>query len=133
VIAPKPAETDFWLHLGANAAARDWHEGAGKPRPLPSVDPQRFLSVSPSLLPLARGIFAGHAGLEAPYSSDILSAGEQTEIRAAGYRNVAAVFGIHRFHHGAGDDASCVSAASVSATAMAFQQLLERAAAQPRP
>lgn len=41
--APKPAETDFWLHLGANLAARDWHEaGVHGLLPLPSADPQRF-------------------------------------------------------------------------------------------
>ncbi|MBO9711611.1 PA domain-containing protein [Sphingomonas sp.] len=123
-IAPDPADTRFWLHLGANVAARDWHEGTGKP--LPSIDPQRFLSVSPALLPLAREVFAGHVGLEAPYTTDILSAGELTEIIAAGYKNVAGVFGIHRYHHGPDDDARCVSATSVAATAAAFQAMVER-------
>jgi hypothetical protein len=123
---PRPAETHFWLHLGANVAARDWHEGLGQWRPLPSVDTQRFLSLSPSLLPVARDVFAGHPGLEAPYSSDELSAGELVEIIAAGYAPAAGVFGIHRYHHVAEDDARCVSAASVAATAAAFQRLVER-------
>lgn len=123
---PKPAETHFWLHLGANVAARDWHEGLGQWRALPSVDTQRYLAVSPSLLPVAHEVFAGHAGLEAPYSSDDLSAGELTEIMAAGYAPAAGVFGIHRFHHVAEDDARCVSAASVAATAAAFQMFVEK-------
>lgn len=123
---PKPAETHFWLHLGANVAARDWHEGLGQWQPLPSVDTQRFLSLSPSLLPLAREVFVGHPGLEAPYSSDKLSAGELTEIIAAGYAPAAGVFGIHRYHHVAEDDARCVSAASVATTASAFQGFIER-------
>jgi hypothetical protein len=122
---PKPTDTHFWLHLGANVAARDWHEGVGQWRPLPSVDTQRYLSLSPSLLPLAREVFAGQPGLEAPYSSDTLSAGELTEIIAAGYAPAAGVFGIHRYHHVAEDDARCVSAASVASTAAAFQRLLE--------
>lgn len=125
-IAPKPVDTHFWLHLGANVGARDWHEVAGPWRPLPSVDPQRFLSVSAALLPLAREVFAGHVGLELPYDSTVLAAGEQTEILSAGYGNVAAVFGIHRFHHVALDNARCVSATSVAATAEAFRHLLER-------
>jgi hypothetical protein len=125
-IAPKPAETHFWLHLGANVAARDWQELPGKLQPLPSVDTQRFLSVSPALVPLVRAVFAGHPGLEAPYASNVLSGGELDEIIAAGYQNVAGVFGIHRFHHVAQDDMQCVSAASVAATAAAFQQMLER-------
>jgi hypothetical protein len=123
---PKPADTHFWLHLGANVAARDWHEGVGQWRPLPSVDTQRYLSLSPSLLPLAREVFAGHPGLEAPYSSDTLSAGELTEIIAAGYAPAAGVFGIHRYHHVAEDDARCVSTASVVSTAAAFQRLIEK-------
>jgi hypothetical protein len=123
---PKPADTHFWLHLGANVAARDWHEGVGQWRPLASVDTQRYLSLSPSLLPLAREVFAGHPGLEAPYSSDTLTAGELTEIIAAGYAPAAGVFGIHRYHHVAEDDARCVSAASVATTAAAFQSLVEK-------
>jgi hypothetical protein len=123
---PRPAETHFWLHLGANVAARDWHEGVGQWRPLPSVDTQRYLSLSPSLLPLAREVFAGHPGLDAPYSTETLTAGELTEIVAAGYAPAAGVFGIHRYHHVAEDDARCVCASSVASTAAAFQRLLER-------
>jgi hypothetical protein len=124
--APKPADTHFWLHLGANLASRDWHESTGAP--LPGVDSQRYLSVTPALLPLAREIFAGHPGLEAPYSSESVSAGEQVEILAAGYATVAAVFGVHRFHHVSTDDARCVSGETVARTASAFQTLLERVA-----
>lgn len=124
-IAPAPAETRFWLHLGANVAARDWHELPGRLRPLPSVDTQRYLSVSPALLPLAREVFAGHAGLEAPWTTDEITAGELTEIIAAGYAPAAGVFGIHRYHHVAEDDARCVSATSVATAAAAFQRLVE--------
>jgi len=123
--APPPADTHFWLHLGANVASRDWHDLTGQP--LPSVDTQRFLSVSPALVPLARAVFEGHAGLEAPYTTDMLNAGELIEIVAAGYKNVAGVFGLHRYHHVAGDDARCVHAPLVASTAAAFQQLIERA------
>lgn len=123
--APRPEDTHFWLHLGANVASQDWHDLTGQV--LPGIDTQRYLSVTPALLPLARAIFAGHVGLEVPYSSETISAGEQIEILAAGYRNVAAVFGIHRYHHVAGDDARCVSAANVAKTAAAFQRLVEAA------
>lgn len=122
--APKPADTHFWLHLGANVASQDWHDLTGQV--LPGVDTQRFLSVSPALLPLARALFAGHAGFEAPYASDKLSAGEQIEILAAGYASVAAIFGLHRYHHVAGDDVRCVSAANVARAAAQFQTLVER-------
>jgi hypothetical protein len=125
--APSPRSTAFWLHLGANLASRDWHEAVGAPRPLPGTDSQRYLVVSPELLPAAREEFFSLAGLEAPYASDELSAGELTNIIEAGYGPVAGIFGVHRYHHVAEDDARCVSAADVAMTITAFQRLLERA------
>lgn len=125
--APRPQETAFWLHLGANLAARDWHVGVGPDRALPGTDSQRYLVVSPSLLPIAQTAFSGLAGLEAPYSSETLSAGELTNIIEAGYAPVAGIFGVHRLHHVAEDDERCVSADAVAATTAAFQSLLEKA------
>ncbi len=37
-VAPAPQDTAFWLHLGANLAARDWHSGVGSRRALPGTD-----------------------------------------------------------------------------------------------
>jgi hypothetical protein len=65
--------------------------------------------------------------LEAPYASDAMSAGELTNIIAAGYAPVAGIFGVHRFHHVAEDDERCISAGAVAATTAAFRRLLERA------
>ena len=126
-VAPPPEETAFWLHLGANLAARDWHEAVSGMMPLPGTDSQRYLVVSPSLLPAAREEFAGLSGLEGPYSSETLSAGELGNVIEAGYAPVAGVFGVHRFHHVAEDDARCVSGDAVSETTAAFQRLVERA------
>jgi len=127
-VAPKPAETHFWLHLGANLAARDWHEGLFGLAPLGGTDSQRYLVVSPPLLPAARRLFAGLAGLESPYPSDKLAAGELSAIIATGYASVAGVFGLHRFHHVEDDDARCVDTASVATTTAAFVKLLAEAA-----
>jgi hypothetical protein len=124
-IAPPPAATRFWLHLGANVAARDWHELPGKWAPLPSVDAQRVLSITPELLPLARKIFAGQLGYEAPVSSAVLSAGELDEVIKAGYAPAAGVFGVHRFHHVADDDARCLDAPATLAAAQGFRKLLK--------
>lgn len=128
-IAPRPDETRFWLHLGANLAARDWHEGLFGLKPIRGTDSQRYLVVSPELLPASRRLFAGLAGLESPYSSEMLSAGELTPILAAGYRSVAGIFGVHRFHHVSDDDARCVQPEAVATTIMAFRELLTEATA----
>ncbi len=123
-IAPPPAATRFWLHLGANVAARDWHETPRQPTPLPSVDSQRFLSVSPTLLPVARKVFAGQLGYEQPVSSDVLTAGELVEVIKAGYAPAAGVFGIHRYHHVAEDDERCLNPAATVLAADAFRRLV---------
>jgi hypothetical protein len=120
-VAPKPRETAFWLHLGANLAARDWHDSLGQMTPLPGADSQRYLVVSPPLLDAGRAEFAGLAGLEAPYPTDRITAGELTGIVAAGYRPVAGIFGLHRFHHVVDDDIRCLSAGLVGDTAAALR------------
>ena len=76
----------------------------------------------------ARRLFAGLAGLESPYRSDKLAAGELSAIIAAGYSPVAGAFGLHRFHHVEGDDARCIDPANVAATTAAFRKLLAEAA-----
>jgi hypothetical protein len=124
-IAPPTDKTRFWLHIGANVAARDWHELPGKWAPLPSVDAQRVLSITPALLPLARSIFAGQLGYEAPVSSAVLSAGELDEVIKAGYAPAAGVFGIHRFHHTAEDDARCLDVPATTAAAQGFRKLVK--------
>ncbi|MEH6789837.1 hypothetical protein [Parasphingorhabdus sp.] len=126
-IAPAVDQTDFWLHIGANVAARDWHSIAGV-SPLPSVDSQRYLSVSPALLPVARTLFAGQAGYEAPVSSAVLSAGELDEVIKAGYSPAAGVFGIHRYHHTADDDERCLHVQATVSAAQGFRELLKTVA-----
>jgi hypothetical protein len=130
-IAPPPATTRFWLHLGANVAARDWLELPGKLSPLPSVDSQRVLSITPQLLPLARTLFAGQIGYEAPVSSAVLSAGELDEVIKAGYAPAAGVFGVHRYHHVAEDDERCLDAPATLAAAHGFRKLLHAVANTP--
>jgi hypothetical protein len=123
-VAPAPDDTALWLHLGANLAARDWHDLVPPLRPLPSADPQRFLVVSPELLDDARNAFAGLCGLEAPYPSTEGGAGELQNILAAGYPRVAAIFGANRFHHTRNDDARTVSPALVEPVIAACRRLL---------
>ncbi len=127
-LPPRPADTALWLHLGANVAARDWQElPGGILLPLPSADPQRFLVTSPALLPTARAAFAGQPGLEIPYPTGTGTAGELTGILAAGYGRVAGIFGAHRFHHVATDDARCVAAPLVAPVVEACKALLKSA------
>lgn len=125
---PTPVDrTALWVHIGANAATRDWREVTGGLTPLPSADPQRFLAVSPALLSAARASFAGAPGLEVPHDVNDGAGGELGDIARAGYPAVAGVFGAHRFHHTAADDQSCVSADLSVDLADRMQQLIQSA------
>jgi hypothetical protein len=124
-IAPPVEATRFWLHLGANVAARDWREMPGGATPLPNVDAQRVLSISANLVALAQTVFASQLGYEAAVSSAVLSAGELDEVIKAGYAPAAGVFGIHRYHHVEEDDERCLHASATAAAAEGFRRLLQ--------
>jgi hypothetical protein len=124
--APKPADVALWVHLGANLAARDWHEAGNALLPLPSADPQRFLMASEDLLPAVKAAFAGLPGLESPYRLSADAQGELKEIFAAGYTRALGIFGAHRYHHTAKDDARCVSADMVAPVVAALQSFVAR-------
>jgi len=122
--APKPSEVALWVHLGANLAARDWHETARGLLPLPSADPQRFLMASPALLAAAQRAFAGLPGLETPYSLSAEAQGELKEIRAAGYARAIGAFGAHRYHHTMSDDERTVRAELIPPVTEAFRKFI---------
>lgn len=128
-MAPKPADTALWVHLGANVAARDWHERGLPLAPLPSADPQRYLLASPPLVNVARSAFAGQPGLEQVYPADpAVAAGELASILKGGYDPVISIFGSHRFHHTRADDLRCVSAPLVPPVADAMAKVIAAAA-----
>lgn len=127
-LAPKPADTALWVHIGANVAARDWHERGPLLSPLPSADPQRFLLASPHLVAACKAAFAGQPGLEQTYPADPkVAAGELASILRSGYDPVMGIFGSHRFHHARGDDLRCVSPALIPPVADAFAQVISGA------
>ncbi|RAK66303.1 hypothetical protein [Phenylobacterium kunshanense] len=127
-LAPKPAQTALWVHLGANVAARDWHERGQSLAPLPSADPQRFLLASSPLVQACRTAFAGQPGLEQAYPVDPKQvAGELASIVSAGYDPAMGIFGAHRFHHARSDDLRCVSPALVPPVAEAFKAVVTKA------
>lgn len=121
---PTPGQTAAWVHLGANIAARDWHELTGTLLPLKGPDSQRYLVATDNLIDSCREAFAGQPGLEAPYSSDGFTAGELTNILAAGYQSVFGIFGAHRLHHAMDDDRRCVDAGAAKQALAAVQSVL---------
>ena len=124
-VAPKPRDTALWLHIGANVAARDWHERGAQMSPLPSADSQRFLLAAAPLVPALTAAFAGQPGLEKPYAADPrMAAGELASILSAGHRMAMGIFGVHRFHHTRSDDLRCISPSLVPPVVEAFAKVI---------
>ncbi len=123
--APKPADTHMWVHIGASAAARDWHELATL-RPLPSTDAQRVLTATPDRIECAKRAFKGLNGLEAVYEANKANAGgELVNVIEAGYASAIGLYGGHRFFHTPGDDMRCVSGELVAPVAKAFRAVID--------
>ena len=126
--APKPDATRLWVHVGASAAARDWHELGPRLLPLPSADSQRVLTATQDVLEPTRRAFKGINGLEATYLADkVMAGGELVNVLNAGYGSMIGLYGGHRYFHTRGDDLRCVSADLVAPVAAAFQTAIRSA------
>ena len=131
--APPPSEVGLWLHVGSGFATRDWHEaGPGSLWPLPSADPQRFLIAANKFLPLVKTAMAGVPGMEQPYeATSDRAAGEAKAILEAGYTQLIANFGGHRFHHTENDGPETTSgmltAHAANAMRVALSDILRNA------
>ena len=123
--APPPARTRLWTHIGASAAARDWHELGPRLLPLPSADSQRVLTASADIVGPVRTAFKGVSGLEATYVADRTTAGgELVNVIDAGYKTMIGLYGGHRYFHTQEDDLRCVSGDLVQPVADAFRAAL---------
>lgn len=130
--ASPPAKTRLWVHIGASAAGRDWHELGPRLLPLPSADAQRVLTATADILAPTRQAFKGLCGLEATYLADqAMAGGELTNVLNAGYRTAIGLYGVHRYFHTAADDLRCASGDLVAPLARAFQTAIAAAAGIP--
>ena len=121
--APEPVTCAAWIHLGANLAARDWHDLGPELLPMVTPDPQRYFVASEPFVEAARRSFKGLSGLENVYPASAGAAGELKAILRSGYK-AAGVFGAHRFHHVANDELSCVDPQFLPALFQLFKKLI---------
>jgi hypothetical protein len=85
-LAPKPADTALWVHIGANVALYDFALKDGRIVRLPMTPTQRLLAVSETLLPAATKAFAGQVGYAQPIDIDKRPApGEIAHFQQLGY------------------------------------------------
>lgn len=116
--APAPDEVRLWLHIGANFAARDWHEVSDTLlAPLPAADAQRYLLAPAEWLDRIRPALRGLPGLEMPYPATAATAvGEARPILRRGHTRFMTVFGAHRLHHARTDLPAAMDEASLEAS-----------------
>jgi len=130
-LAPPPADTIAWVHLGAALATCDRLEFRGREQPLPSADPNRTVMASPDMLGPVTRAFAGLGGLERPLPV-VRGISELGEIAGHGYRRCFAVLGIPKVFHSRQDDLSMVDGALLAPVVQAHLDALQEALALDR-
>ncbi|HEY2357156.1 MAG TPA: hypothetical protein VGH86_06880 [Phenylobacterium sp.] len=129
-LAPKPAETRLWLHIGANVAAYDFlvrGEGRSIVR-LAGPQPGRLLACSDALMPLAAKAFAGQPGYAEPVDIDRQKPpGELTHFQNLGYAPLIGVVSLHPLHHTRRDLPDVTGPAMLEPVARGLQAVLAKA------
>jgi hypothetical protein len=99
-LAPNPAQTRLWLHLGANIAAYDFGLENGRIVRRANVRTDRVLACSETLLTAGRQAFVGQPGYSAPLDIDTTKpVGELAHFHELGYAPLAGVVAGHPLHH----------------------------------
>jgi hypothetical protein len=96
-LAPSPAETDVWVHLGATLAAND-HQETRIGRMVRCADPNRILMATSPMRAACADAFRGLSGLEDPREV-IKGAGELSAITDLGYSHAFTTLGQSRWFH----------------------------------
>ncbi|MDB5475817.1 MAG: hypothetical protein JWP49_1328 [Phenylobacterium sp.] len=126
-LAPPPAESRGWVHIGANVAAYDFALVDGKITRQATPQAGRRLAVSEALLPAAKAAFAGQVGYAAPADIDVSAApGEIAEYQRRGYRPLVGIVGAHPLHHTRRDRADVTGPELLEPVARGLAALIAR-------
>lgn len=125
-LAPPPADTAAWVHLGASLATRDWLEFRGREQLLPSADPNRIVMASPAMLEAVAVAFQGLSGMERPLPV-VDGVSELAAIASHGYRRCFAVLGMPKVFHSRRDTLEVVDAGLLEPVVSAHMAAIEMA------
>jgi hypothetical protein len=123
-LAPPPASTLAWVHLGATLAVRDAVEKDGRLVMLDTADPERTLMATDSARNAAAEAFRGLSGYSPP-GPIRPGAGELPTFVSKGYTTAFAVIATHRWFHTVEDTLERVDARLVVPVLRAHQRALE--------
>jgi hypothetical protein len=99
-LAPKPADTKLWLHIGANVAVYDFALQDGKIVRQPRARSDRLLACSDNLMAAAAKAFAGQPGYETPLDIDERKPpGEVALFQSLGYAPLIGMVAGNPLHH----------------------------------
>jgi hypothetical protein len=128
-LAPPPAQTDVWAHIGATLAARDADESGPELRMLNTADPQRSMMATANLNAAIAESFAGIPEL-ARAGAVRSGAGELSTFTDLGYQRAFAVLGVHRWFHTIEDTLERVDGRLVTPVLEGHKRTMERAVAE---
>jgi hypothetical protein len=127
-LAPKPADTKLWLHIGANVAAYDYALQDGKIVRQPRARADRILACSDALMPLAAGAFAGQPGYQKAFDIDEKKPpGEIALFQSLGYAPLIGVVAGHPLHHTTRDLAEVTDGRMLEPVARGLKAMLAQA------
>ena len=128
-LAPKPADTRLWLHIGANVAAYDFVRDEGRSI-VRQAGPQagRLLTCSDALMPLAARAFAGQPGYAEPLDIETRKPpGEIASFQSLGYAPLIGIVSLHALHHTRRDLPDVTGPAMLEPVARGLQAMLAKA------
>lgn len=105
-VAPKPADTQLWVHLGAGIATRKWAKTESGYAPANQVDANRSIVYSSTVKDSFDKTFQPIDGRKAVTNVGV---GELIEVVKHGYPNYLAIAGTHFLFHAPTDDAKATS------------------------
>lgn len=124
-LAPKPAETTFWLHLGANIASYDFGLENGRIVRRSGPPPGRLAPCSASIASKVAAAFRGQPGYETPFDIDRRKPpGEAALFQSLGYSPLLALVSAHPLHHTPRDLPDVTGPELLEPVARALRQVL---------
>lgn len=127
-LAPKPADTKLWLHIGANVAAYDFALEEGKIVRQAGPRSDRLLACSDGLMTAAAKAFAGQRGYETPLDIDERRPpGEVALFQRLGYAPLIGMVAGHPLHHTPRDVADVTDGAMLEPVARGLAALIAAA------
>ena len=128
-LAPKPAETALWVHIGANVAGYGFALRDGRIVRQPGPPSQRLLAVSEPLLNAAAKAFAGQPGYAEPFDIDKRKApGEIAHFQELGYGPLIGMVAASPLHHTRRDLADVTGPQMLEPVARGLAELIAGAA-----